>query len=164
MLLHPNQRTFYVLNQVDEHEGLPRGTVEAYQVNRSSAAITRLCRQPLSLSAIGPRHMALSPDGASLVIAVAGGGAYNVLPILQDGRLGRVSSKRKVTGSGPVAGHQAASHPQAVLFTPGEKTIIASDLGADRLDVFSLEPGIELTSRISLTPGSGPRNLAIHPS
>jgi 6-phosphogluconolactonase len=167
MLLHPNQKTLYVLNQIDEHEGLPRGTVEAYQLKPSSGEITLLTRQPLSLSAIAPRHMALSPEGTSLVVAVAGGGAYNVLPVFEDGRLGRVLSQRKETGSGPVPGRQAASHPQAIVFVPDENRMIASDLGSDRLSVFFIEPeiaqGLELTARLALPPGSGPRNLALHP-
>jgi 6-phosphogluconolactonase len=167
ILTYPAHDTLYVLNQIDIHEGLPRGTVEAYRLDRGNGKLTLLCRQPLSLSATGPRHMALSPGGASLAVAVADGGAYNVLPILQNGELGRVSIQRKETGVGPVTGLQDSAHPQSILFTPNENTMIASDLGSDRLKVFSirqdLEQGIELLSNVQLPSGSGPRNMALHP-
>ena len=163
VLLHPNQETLYVLNQIDEHEGLPRGTVETYRLHRGNGALTLQSRQPLSLSATSPRHMALSPAGDSLVVAVAGGGAYNLLPVHTNGELGRVSRQRKETGSGPIPGHQDSSHPQTVLFAPRSNIVVASDLGADRLSIFSIERGIELTSRIAMPQGSGPRNLAFHP-
>ncbi len=163
MLLHPNQETLYVLNQIDEHEGLPRGTVEAYKLNCVKGKLELHSRQPLSLSAVAPRHMALSPAGDSLVVAVAGGGAYNLLPIHPNGEPGRVAHQRKETGSGPVRGHQDAAHPQTVIFAPQSKTVLASDLGCDRLSLFSLDHGIELISRIAMPQGSGPRNLTFHP-
>lgn len=162
MLVHPTQDMFYVLNQINEHEGLPRGTVETYRLGRETGALQFLNRQPLSLSAISPSSMALSPDGRTLAVAVAGGGAYNLLPVLESGQLGRVSSVIKETGSGPVAGQQDAAHPQSVIFTEAG-TLIASDLGCDRLSTFSIEDGISVTGRIQLPAGSGPRHLAVHP-
>jgi len=58
ILLSPAQRTLYVANDVDVHEGLPRGTVEAFDIDPGNGWLTLLGRQPLSLSATHPRHMA----------------------------------------------------------------------------------------------------------
>src|SRR6059058_2525545 len=76
--MHPNRRSLYVVNQVDEHDGLPRGTVESYSIE-SSGRLTLSRLQPLSLSATRPRHLAISPNGRRVIVTVHGGGAYNVL-------------------------------------------------------------------------------------
>ena len=63
VLLSTAQRTLYVANEVDVHEGLPRGTVESFHIDPFDGRLTLSGRTPLSLSATHPRHMALSPDG-----------------------------------------------------------------------------------------------------
>ncbi len=62
ILLSAAQQTLYVANEVDVHEGLPRGTVEAFHIDPFDGRLTLLGRTPLSLSATHPRHMALSPE------------------------------------------------------------------------------------------------------
>src|SRR5438094_321526 len=36
LVMHPGRRALYVVNDVDAHEGLPRGTVEAYAIDPDS--------------------------------------------------------------------------------------------------------------------------------
>jgi 6-phosphogluconolactonase len=163
LALHPSGRSLYVLNEVNEYRGLPSGSVEAYRVDPDSGQLDLLGRQGLSLSATMPRHMAVAPDGKTLVVAVHGGGAYNSLPILADGQAGRVSGIVKETGCGPVAEHQATAHPQAVLFDSTGKRVIAADMGADRVSVLSLEEGLAVQARHDSPAGSGPGYLALHP-
>jgi 6-phosphogluconolactonase (cycloisomerase 2 family) len=163
LALHPSGRSLYVLNQVSEYRGLPSGSVEAYRVDAETGQLDLLGRQGLSLSATVPRHMAVAPDGKTLVVAVHGGGAYNLLPILADGRVSHVSGIVKETGCGPVAEHQQTAHPQAVLFDSTGKRVITSDMGADRMSVFSLEDGLTMQARHDAPAGSGPRHLALHP-
>lgn len=79
---HPGGRFLYVVNAVGEYEFLPRGTVETYD-----SELRLLATTPLSLSGIFPSDIALSPDGRYAVVAIAGGRAYNVLPVDRDGVL-----------------------------------------------------------------------------
>lgn len=160
---HPSGRTLYVLNEVSEFEGLPCGSVEAYGLDQDTGQLDLLGRQGLSLSATMPRHMAIAPDGKSLVVAVHGGGAYNLLAVLEDGRLGRVRGILKETGSGPVAKHQETAHPQSIVFDSTGRRVIAADLGSDQMSVISIEDGLEVTARHAMPAGSGPRHLALHP-
>jgi 6-phosphogluconolactonase len=164
LALHPSSRTLYVLNEISEFQGLPTGSVEAYRIDKSTRQLDLLGRQALSLSATMPRHLAVSPDGKSLAVAVHGGGAYNLLPILEDGQLGRVRSILKETGSGPANGHQETAHPQSIVFDPTGSRFIAADLGSDRVSVLSVEDGLGALVRHTMPPGSGPRNLALHPN
>src|ERR1035437_4093863 len=116
LTLQPSRKFLYAVNEIDEYQGLPTGTVEAYSIDARDGRLTLLNRQPLSLSATAPRHLAISPDGSKLIVAVHGGGSYNVLPLHTDGSLERVSGILKEVGSGPAQERQHASHPQMVLF------------------------------------------------
>jgi 6-phosphogluconolactonase len=163
LALHPSHRTLFVLNEISEFEGLPTGSVEAYELDGKTGQLNLLGRQGLSLSATMPRHMVVAPDGKTLAVAVDGGGAYNLLQILEDGRLGRVCGILKETGSGPVEAHQETAHPQSILFDPTGRRVIAADLGSDRISVISVQDEFEILARHAMPPGSGPRHLALHP-
>ncbi len=97
-------------------------------------------------------------------MAIDGGGAYNVLPIGEDGRLGRVSGILKETGSGPNAEHQDAAHPQMVMFDTTGRHVLSADMGSDRLSVFTLgADGFAVRDSSVVEAGSGPRQMAMHP-
>jgi 6-phosphogluconolactonase len=150
----------YVVNGVSDFGGLPRGSVEAYAIDAVTGRLAFKNRVPLSLSGIAPRDLAVAPGGHNLVVAVHGGGAYNVVTVLEDGRLGRVSGILKETGSGPHA-LQASAHPSAVIFDRMGR-VLAADQGSDKLSVLSLSNG-ELTvgSRCEVTAGSGPGSVVL---
>ncbi len=112
-----------------------------------------------------PRHLAVSPDGSNVVVAVHGGGAYNVLPLGADGSVQRVSGIVKEVGSGPNEDHQEAAHPQMVLFDTTGRHLLGTDLGSDRLNVFTLSGNkLAINHRSATQPGSGPRHMALHPA
>jgi 6-phosphogluconolactonase (cycloisomerase 2 family) len=164
LTLHPSERFLYAINKIDRYENLPSGAVEAYAVDAKNGSLTLLNRRPLSLSATAPRHMAVSPDGRALVVAVHGGGAYNVLPINEDGSLGRVSRILKETGSGPDEEHQQAAHPQMVMFDRRGR-LLGADMGSDTLSVFTLDDGrLNVAARSEARAGSGPRHMELHPN
>jgi 6-phosphogluconolactonase len=165
ILLSPAQRTLYVANDVDAHEGLPRGTVEAFHVDPLDGQLTLLGRTPLSLSATHPRHLALSPDGKVLAVAAYGGAIYNLFPIAEDGSLGQLSSIFKQAGCGPHAHSQASAHPHTLLFDAGGRHLLSSDFGSDRLSVFAVEGGrLQRRMQLATAEGSGPGACALHPA
>jgi 6-phosphogluconolactonase (cycloisomerase 2 family) len=159
LVLSADGQHLYAANAVTSYGHLPRGTVEAYSVNPASGRLQLVSREALSLSATEPKHLAISPDGKHLVVAVNGGGAYNLLPIQADGKLGKVSGILKETGSGPHPLQETAK-PEMVAFD-GAGRVIAVDLGADRVSVLSLEDGLRVTHRADLPEGSGPSRLAL---
>ena len=164
LALHPSSQSLYVLNEVSSYRGLPCGSIEAYSVNSGTGQLNLLGQEGLSLSATMPRHLAVAPDGETVVVAVHGGGAYNRLPILAGGCLGRVDGIVKETGCGPVAEYQKTAHPQTVLFDTSGKRLIAADLGCDQVSVLSTEDGLEVFARHDMPAGSGPQHLALHPA
>jgi 6-phosphogluconolactonase len=165
VLLSRAQRTLYVANDVDVHEGLPRGTVEAFNIDPGNGRLMFLGRQPLSLSATHPRHMALSPDGKVLAVAAYGGGIYNLLSIAEDGSVGPPSSIYKEAGCGQHPELQASAHPHTLIFDATGRHLLSSDFGSDRLSVFAVEDGrLRRTMQQFAGEGSGPGACALHPS
>jgi 6-phosphogluconolactonase len=162
LALDVSERFLYAVNEVHEYEGLPSGTVEAYAIDTADGSLKLVNRQKLSLSATAPRHAAVSPDGRALVVAVHGGGAYNVLPLGNDGSVGAVSGILKETGSGP-HDEQRSAHPQMVVFDRAGR-VISADLGSDRLSVLKLDAArLSIAGRYAAQAGDGPRQIAFHP-
>jgi 6-phosphogluconolactonase len=165
VLLSPAQQTLYVANEVDVHEGLPRGTVQAFHVDPFDGRLTLLGRTPLSLSATHPRHLALSPDGKVLAVAAYGGAIYNLFRIAEDGSLGQPSSIFKQAGCGSLAQSQASAHPHTLLFDASGRHLLSSDFGSDRLSVLAVEDGrLERRMQHATGEGSGPGACALHPA
>lgn len=155
LAVHPTRRFLYAINEIEHWQGLPRGTAEAYAIDAADGSLRLLNRQPLSLSSTAPAHLAVSPDGKHLVTAQYLGGTYNVLPINRDGSLGAVSGIVKETGSGPRPEQQSA-HPHMVLFDPIGQRVLATDLGSDRINTFTLADGnLSLSARTELPPAVG---------
>jgi 6-phosphogluconolactonase (cycloisomerase 2 family) len=164
LALHPNRQYLYVANQVDEYEGLPRGTVEAYKINSDDGSLTLTNRQPLSLSGIRPRHIAISLDGKYLIAAIHGGGAYNVLQIACGGSVCRVAQILKVVGVGEHPVYQTCSHPHTVAFDGTGQYLLSTDEGCDRISAFAFQNGEMVRTLQSLAPpASRPAHLALHP-
>jgi 6-phosphogluconolactonase len=153
------QRLFAV-NEIDEFGGLPRGSVESYAVAPDTGLLTLISRQPLSLSATKPKGLAISPDGRFMLVAVFGGGAYNLLPLDANGKIGRVTQVLKEIGCGPDRSMQATAHPHSVVFHPSGKFVAATDFGCDRINVFSIKAGrMTKIQEIAAPAGSGPAEV-----
>jgi 6-phosphogluconolactonase len=164
LVLHPNQQYLYAANEIDEHERLPRGTVEAYKI-ADNGNLTLINRQPLSLSGTRPRHIAISPDGKYLVVAIHGGGAYNLLPVANDGSVGRLAQILKDVGAGSHPYYQKSAHPHTVTFEKTGQHVLATDEGCDRLTVFTFQNGQMMRAlQIHSEPASGLGHLVLHPS
>jgi 6-phosphogluconolactonase (cycloisomerase 2 family) len=120
-------------------------------------------REALALSAVNPRHAVISTDGKYLIVAVYGGGAYNVLRIEPDGRIGPVTDIRKELGCGPNRKRQSSAHPHTVAFDASGHYLFGTDLGADRISVFRLHDGkLRRIAEVSVPPGSGPGKMLVH--
>ncbi|MBS1798630.1 MAG: beta-propeller fold lactonase family protein [Acidobacteria bacterium] len=158
MALSADRRFLYVVNEVSEYKGLPVGTVEAYTVARDGR-IALLNKQALSLSATMPRHLAISPDGKSVVVTAQGGGAYNLMQLGEDGSVGCASGILKETGT-----ETQAAQPQMAIFD-GAGRVVSADQGTGMLSVFKTEDnGLEASARSLTENGSGPLHIAMHSS
>jgi 6-phosphogluconolactonase (cycloisomerase 2 family) len=162
LAIHPDGRTLYVLHEVGIFRTLPRGYVSAYRIDPQSPEPVLLGVQPLSLSAIFPRHFAISPKGRFLIASAQGGGAYNFFSISEDGSIGRVCGIRKEVGCGLSLHYQHPARPQAVLFTRRGECILTVDQGNDTISILDADLSLRVRARSALPPGTGAHSLAIH--
>ncbi|AFL88296.1 3-carboxy-cis,cis-muconate lactonizing enzyme [Terriglobus roseus DSM 18391] len=94
VLMNTRSGTLFVANARERFEGLPTASVESYRIDERSRTLNRIGTQRLSLAAVMPHAMALSPDGSLMVVAAAAG-LYNMLPVTRDGAIGEVTAVRK---------------------------------------------------------------------
>ncbi len=163
LAIHPNRQFLYVANGVALHEGLPQGTIEVYSINRQSGTLSLVQRHALSLSGTEPRSLVITPDGRYLLVALYGGGAYNVLSIEQNGERVALRQIFKELGSGLHSSLQTSSHPHTLLFDPSGSSLLATDFGCDQVNVFALswDGKLERKSKHAITPGAGPGSMAL---
>ena len=172
LAIHPTLPTLYTAHGSQGSSGLPRGQVEALRIDPSSApvlgsgrhALNKLNHQPLALSSQNPRHLAVSPDGRSLLVTDFDSGILNLLPLASDGSILPLEHVLKQTGSGP---HrlQTSARTHSVLFHPEGRLAYTTDLGADRLNAISFEdPQPRVVSRLSFAGGTGPAHMVLHPA
>jgi 6-phosphogluconolactonase len=146
------------------------GTVSAYRFDRGSGTLTYLNKQP-SLGSI-TAHNTITRDGTKLLVANYGMGeggpdrAVAVYGFEKDGALTPPLASVSHKGSGPNAARQERSHAHSVTETIAGGTAVVADLGIDRLVSYRIGQDGKLTklTESALTPGAGPRHLALHPN
>ncbi|MGO4214063.1 beta-propeller fold lactonase family protein [Terriglobus sp. 2YAB30_2] len=101
MVYASDQQVLHVTHGYTTYLGLPAGAISSYRVE-PSGCLQRLTTQGLSLTAMSPHHIAISPDGRSLAVAAAGGRVLNMLSVTEENAAGEVIAvHRKLRGSIP---------------------------------------------------------------
>ena len=136
LALHPNGRTLYAVNELEQYSGRPTGAVSAFAIAGDTGALTRLNEQPSGGGA--PCFVSVDRSGRALLVANYGGGSVALLPIEANGALAAAHVVQH-TGKGPNAERQEAPHAHCILPDPSNRFALAADLGADRVFVYQLD-------------------------
>ena len=148
--------------------GWAEGVVSAYKIDRSTGSLS-LIGTELTLGN-SPAQLSLDQTGRFLLVANYGldersreglNSSISVLPIREDGSLASAVASRTHKGrTGPRADRQECPHAHAVVASPNNRFLVASDLGLDRLFVYRFderEGALTDNGSFALPPGSGPR-------
>lgn len=146
------------------------GTVSAYAFDRASGRLRYLNKQP-TLGSI-TAHNTITRDGGKLLVANYGmdeGGpdqSVVVFGIRSDGSLTPPLASVAHDGSGPDTMRQERSHAHSVTEIVQGGVAVVADLGADRLVSYRIgnEGGLQRLSESALSPGAGPRHVALDPN
>ncbi|WP_089104380.1 lactonase family protein [Streptomyces hyaluromycini] len=159
---HPNLPVVYTTHESTE------GAVSAFAVG--AAGVTAL-GAPVGSGGANPCHLAVHPGGDWLLTANYGTDTLpGTVAVHRLDAAGRITGRTDVAehqGSGPVAGRQEGSHAHQVLVDPAGRFVLATDLGADAVFTYRLDPARGTLHRAAvnrLRPGSGPRHLAFSPA
>jgi 6-phosphogluconolactonase len=148
------------------HEGAGPSAVSSFAIDVKSGTLAEISR--VRSQGSGPAHLALDHTGRWLAVANYGSGSLVVLPVGTDGKLGNAVAFDQHRGSGPNQDRQAEPHAHCVAFSPDNRFLTATDLGADRVYVYRFDAArgsIALAgSPAKSAPGAGPRHVVFHPS
>ncbi|MEV7413924.1 lactonase family protein [Streptomyces sp. NPDC089919] len=127
--------------------------------------VPRLLGGPAPVGGAGPTHLAVA--GPWLLTANYTSGGVSALPRGADGTLSAPAAVLDHAGSGPDPDRQRGPHAHQVLPDPSGRWLLSVDLGTDSVWIAALGPAGTAPrphAETALTPGSGPRHLAFHPS
>lgn len=168
----------YAVNEVSNFQGTS-GSVSAFAVNRQTGDLTLI--NTVSSQGGGATFLSMDGSGKFLFVANYGGGTLAVIPVNADGsvgdavdvhpdvgNVGPTTATNAPPGSFAFSGHDGP-HVHCAITSPDNKFVLQTDLGQDRIYVYSLDSASgKLTPAtvpyVSLPPGDGPRHLAFHPN
>ena len=159
LAVDPKQRFLFAL-----HEGGGPASVTSFAIDAKRGTLKTINR--VSASGSGPAHLAPDRTGRWLAVANYGSGSVMTLPVAADGTLGSPAGFDQHKGSGPNASRQTEPHAHAVAFSPDNRFMLSTDLGADQVYVYRFDAAhgsITPTAGAKAAPGSGPRHLVFHP-
>jgi 6-phosphogluconolactonase len=164
LAISPNGKYLYAVNEVDDFVvGEKTGAVSAYSI-AADGSLTLL--NQVSSKGADPCHISVTRAGTVVMVANYSGGSVTTFAVGADGKLAEGNNVMHV-GMGP---HMNQTSPHAHFIVEGKNGLIyVADLGADKIFVYKLDAATaKLTPNTSpsvmLTPGSGPRHIAFHPS
>jgi 6-phosphogluconolactonase len=148
----------YSVNETDN-----KSAVSAFGFNSKSGKLDFINSQNTK----GAGSCYIINDEKNVITANYSSGSISVLGKNSDGSIGEVKQVIQHTGKGINAERQEAPHVHMVYFSPDKKYVLVNDLGTDNVYVYGYDKNsatktlddLDLKSRISLKPGSGPRHL-----
>jgi len=176
--IHPSKKFLYAANEMTGPDA-SRSAVTAFSIDAASGNLTEL--NSVSSEGAGPAHMSIDAKGKFVFVANYAGGTIAVLPIHDDGSLGKavdvhrdngeIGSKHATNaprGSFAISGHESP-HAHMILPDPANKFVIATDLAQDRIYVYAFDGATgkltpAATPFVSVPTGDGPRHFAFHPN
>ncbi len=167
LVVHPNHRFVYAVNEVGNYNGQKSGAVSAFAIDRASGKLTLL--NQVASGGADPCYITVDKTGKYVLVANYTSGSIAAFPILEDGRLGQPSAFIQHSGHGTDPQRQEGPHAHSIDLTPDNRFAIVDDLGLDETLVYKFD-----STKGSLTPndppfakappGAGPRHFALHPN
>jgi 6-phosphogluconolactonase len=155
-----DHRFLYAVNELDEFNGQPTGSVSAFSIDTATGKL-RLLNQVSSRGA-GPAFLTLDKTEHYVLVANYGSGSVAVFSRMSDGKIGELSAFVRHTGSSVNPQRQQSPHAHAIAMSHDNRFAVVADLGIDQLLEYPLhkkqgtlgEPRI-----VNTDPGAGPRHL-----
>ena len=167
LVVHPNGRFLYAVNEVGNYKGPNSGGVSAFSIDHATGKLT-LLNQVASRGA-DPCYITVDRTGNYVLVANYTGGSVAVFPVLSDGKLGEASAFVQHTGHGANPQRQEGPDAHSINMSPDNRFAYVDDLGLDELVVYKFD-----ATKGTLTPnnppfakfdpGSGPRHFALAPN
>ena len=109
------------------------GGVSSFTFQPTDGKLTLLNKQ--KSAGADPCYISVDEDRKFAFVANYSSGSLAVLPINKDGSLQAPSQVIQDAGKGPDAERQEGPHVHTAFFSPGEKYLLYTDLGTDKLNI-----------------------------
>lgn len=167
LVVHPNGKYLYSVNEVGNFNGGTTGGVSAFAIDPKTATL-KLLNQVSSRGA-GPCHISLDASAAFALVANYDSGNIASFPIQADGSLGTAIGFVQHSGSGPDKSRQEGPHAHWIGTSPDNRFALVADLGLDEVVIYGFDPTQgtftpSLSGIAKVAPGAGPRHVAFHPT
>lgn len=164
LALSGDRRFLYAVSETEgtTYLGKPSGSVNAYAIQPDTGALTLLNTAPSA--GRHPCHLSITPDGKAILVANYSSGTVALLPVQPDGRVGAPASVDQHTGNSINPSRQKGPYAHSIYTSADGRFAFSANLGTDKVYTYRIDTtAATLTpaSEISLTPGSGPRHLAL---
>ena len=162
LVVSPDRRFLYAINETDHFNGQPTGGVSAFSIAPATGKLTLL--NQVSSLAPGPAYITLDRSGHYVLVANYDEGSVAVYRIMPDGKIGDSTAFVRHYGSSVNAERQKGPHAHSIAMSSDNRFAIVADLGLDELIVYPLDAsqGTLGTPRVIKTdPGVGPRHLTL---
>jgi 6-phosphogluconolactonase len=167
LAIHPNGKMLYSVGEMTGADGTKQGALNAFAIHATTGNLMLVSVQ--SSRGVGPCHVTVDRSGRFTVVTNYRSGSVAALPILDDGRLGPAATFVQHAGSSINRDRQEGPHAHSVNLDLTNRFAIVCDLGLDQVLVYrfdsdrgTLQPNDPPAANIS--PGSGPRHFAFHPT
>lgn len=179
LVVNTAKTRLYSGNETDHAGESKEGTVSAFSIDPTTGQLALL--NTVACGGAGPTYVSLHRSGRFLFVANYFGGSIAVLPVLEDGRLGKPIDVKNVEGEiGPrkatnappgsfaISGHDR-THAHMIDADPAGRYVFHADLGLDKIFIWKFDDQQgRLTANdppfVSLPPGDGPRHFHFHPN
>lgn len=167
VVVHPNGKYLYAVNEVGNFNGGSTGAVSAFSIDAKTGALKLLNQVPTR--GAGPCHLSLDKTAAFVLVANYDSGNIASFPIQGDGSLATASGFVQHSGSGPNKERQEGPHAHWIGTSPDNRFALVADLGLDEVIVYGFDSSQgtftpSLSGFAKLKPGAGPRHVAFAPS
>lgn len=167
LALHPNRRFLYAVGEISDFEGKRTGAVNAFVIEPATGSLRLLNQQ--SSGGAGPCHVVVDRTGRNVLVANYSGGSVSCLPIREDGSLAPATAFVQHQGSSIDPRRQQGPHAHSINVDQANRFAFVADLGLDKIMVYRFDAAAgTLTPNdpawAAVSPGSGPRHFAFHPS
>jgi 6-phosphogluconolactonase len=154
----PDGKYLYAVNEADNVDSFNAGAVSSFRVDGATGGLSFVNR--VSSEGAGPAHVSTDTTGKFVFVANYNGGTIAVLPVGENGTLGRAVD---------VAAHGASAQAHQVVIDASNRFLFAPNKGLSNVSQYQFDAATgQITPNtppaVSLPAGAGSRHLAFHPT
>ena len=163
--IHPSGKYIYSVNRSSVIPDKKWGSVSSYKIDPANGTISHLNDQPTQGSE--SCHVSIDSKGRLVFVSNYSTGNLSVFPVSADGSLGKFSDTEQHTGNSINESRQKQPHVHQSIVSPNDKFLYVSDLGIDKVKVYSIDfdkntlTGLPGSDGL-VEKGSGPRHSVVH--